>query len=171
MSAAVLVATALGGAACRREAAPATPVAAATPPASSPTQGPTAARAADRARVTLESPSGRSSSVVAEIARTEDEHARGLMWRERLGDGEGMLFVFREEDDHAFWMKNTLIPLDMVFVDSGRRVVGVVANATPGSLEPRSGGRSRYVLEVPGGWAAARGVGAGDRMTIEELRP
>jgi len=46
-----------------------------------------------------------------------------------------------------------------------------VANATPGSLEPRSGGRSRYVLEVPGGWAAARGVGAGDRMTIEELRP
>jgi uncharacterized membrane protein (UPF0127 family) len=93
------------------------------------------------------------------------------MFRERLGDGDGMLFVFGAEDEHAFWMKNTLIPLDMIFVDSQRRVAGVVANATPGSLEPRSAGRSRWVLEVPGGWAAARGVARGDRVVIEELRP
>jgi uncharacterized membrane protein (UPF0127 family) len=106
--------------------------------------------------------------VVAELARTEAEHERGLMFRERLGDEEGMLFVFGAEDEHAFWMKNTLIPLDMIFVDGGRHVVGVV-NASPGSLEPRSAGRSRWVLEVRGGWAAARGVARGDRVVIEEL--
>jgi uncharacterized membrane protein (UPF0127 family) len=91
------------------------------------------------------------------------------MFRERLGDGEGMIFLFREEGDHQFWMKNTLIPLDMIFVDGGGRVVGVVERAQPGSLEPRSGGRSRSVLEVRGGWAAERGVRPGDRVTIEEL--
>ena len=107
---------------------------------------------------------------MAEVARTDAEVERGLMFRGKLGDGEGMLFVFREEGEHVFWMKNTLHPLDMIFVDGARTVTGVVASAAPGSLEPRFGGRSRWVLEVRGGWAAERGVQAGDRVTIEELR-
>jgi uncharacterized membrane protein (UPF0127 family) len=92
------------------------------------------------------------------------------MFRERLDDGEGMLFVFEEEADHRFWMKNTLVSLDMIFIDSAGRVVGVVERAAPGTLEPRSAGASRSVLEVPGGWAAARGIARGDRVTVEELR-
>jgi uncharacterized membrane protein (UPF0127 family) len=74
-----------------------------------------------------------------------------------------MLFLFDETAEHAFWMKNTLIPLDMIFIGDDGRVVGVVSRTTPGSLEPRSaGGPSRFVLEVNGGWAAAHGVAPGD---------
>lgn len=91
------------------------------------------------------------------------------MFRVRLAEDQGMIFLFDEEAEHAFWMKNTLIPLDLIFVDGASRVVGVVERATPGSLEPRSAGRSRAVLEVRGGWAAERGVRPGDRVTVEEL--
>ena len=152
------VALFVAGAACRREAAPDAQAG----------QGRTGAL--PLARVTIESPSGRASTVQAEIARTDADRDRGLMFRERLGDGEGMLFVFDEEGDHRFWMKNTLVPLDMIFIDGAGRVVGVVARAAPGTLEPRSAGRSRSVLEVRGGWAAERGVGPGDRVRVEELR-
>jgi uncharacterized protein len=120
------------------------------------------------ARVVLESPSGRSSAVTVEVMRTDAELARGLMFRERLGADEGMLFVFPQSGDHPFWMKNTLIPLDMIFIDERREVVGVVERAEPLTTEPRSVGRaSRYVLEVNGGWSAAHGVAAGDRARFE----
>jgi uncharacterized membrane protein (UPF0127 family) len=155
VSAAAGLALALAGAACRGEAPP-------------PAAGRTAA-VGERARVVLHSPSGRRSAVVAEVARSEDARARGLMFRERLGDDEGMLFVFDEEAEHAFWMKNTLIPLDLIFADGRGTIVGIVASAEPGSLELRSAGRSRLVLEVRGGWAAERGVRAGDRLVVEEL--
>jgi uncharacterized membrane protein (UPF0127 family) len=105
--------------------------------------------------------------VAVEVARTEPERARGLMFRTSLADGAGMLFVFDETGEHPFWMKNTLIPLDMIFIDDSGRITGVVARATPGALEPRSGGASRFVLEVNGGWAEARGVAAGDQVRFE----
>jgi uncharacterized protein len=104
-----------------------------------------------------------------EVADTDPKRARGLMFRKELPDGQGMLFLFDEEGEHSFWMKDTLIPLDLIFVDSSGRVTGIVAGARPLSLELRSGGPSRMVLEVPGGWAAARGVRAGDRMRVEGL--
>jgi uncharacterized membrane protein (UPF0127 family) len=92
------------------------------------------------------------------------------MERRELGADAGMLFLFDETSDHAFWMKNTLIPLDMLFIAEDGRIVGVVARAIPGDLSPRSaGGASRYVLEVNGGWAAAHGVGAGDRVHFENV--
>ena len=130
---------------------------------------PSATMPAAPARVVISSPSGRESSVAVEVARSADELARGLMNRASLAEDAGMLFVFPETDRHSFWMKNTLIPLDMIFVDAGGRVVGIVERATPGSLEPRSGGVSRSVLEVRGGWVAERGVARGDRVVVEEL--
>ncbi|HSM94014.1 MAG TPA: DUF192 domain-containing protein [Anaeromyxobacteraceae bacterium] len=105
--------------------------------------------------------------VPVEIARTEAERERGLMFRRALPPDAGMLFVFDETGEHAFWMKNTLIPLDMIFIGDDGRVTGVVARATPGSLEPRSAGPSRFVLEVNGGWAEAHGVTAGDAVKFE----
>jgi uncharacterized membrane protein (UPF0127 family) len=66
-------------------------------------------------------------------------------------------------------MKNTLIPLDLIFVSGEGRVVGVVSRAEPLSLAPRTGGRCRSVLEVPGGWAEARGVAPGDRVRFENV--
>jgi uncharacterized membrane protein (UPF0127 family) len=120
--------------------------------------------------VVLESPSGRSRAVNVELARTPDEQARGLMFRDRLADDAGMLFIFSQSSDHAFWMKNTLIPLDMIFIDEAGTVAGVVERAEPQTLTPRSvGAPSRYVLEVNGGWSAANGFGKGDRVRFEGI--
>jgi len=133
-----------------------------------PTQAAVASSLPSRARVIIASSSGRSSEVVAEVARTPEELERGLMFRERLAPGTGMLFVFSESAEHAFWMKNTLVPLDMIFVDEGGTVVGVVERAEPLSTALRGVGKpSRQVLEVPGGWAAEHGVRPGDRVKVE----
>ncbi len=116
-----------------------------------------------RTRVVIRT-GGREAVVEVELARTREEQARGLMFRERIGRDEGMLFVFPEEGEHAFWMKNTLIPLDMIFIDGLGTVSGVVPRAEPRTETPRSGGRCRYVLEVAGGWADEHGVKAGDKV-------
>lgn len=120
-------------------------------------------------RVIVETASG-AHAVRVEVVRTDQDRARGLMNRSRLDADAGMLFVFEESDDHSFWMKNTFIPLDMIFVDEGGRVAGVVERAEPLTLESRTIGKpSRYVLEVNGGWASAHGVRPGDRVRFENV--
>jgi uncharacterized membrane protein (UPF0127 family) len=105
--------------------------------------------------------------VRVEIAATPSARAKGLMYRTALADGEGMLFVFDETKDHGFWMKNTFIPLDMIFIDEQLVVAGVHENAVPQSTTTVSIGKeSRYVLEVPGGWAARHGIAAGARVEL-----
>jgi uncharacterized membrane protein (UPF0127 family) len=112
--------------------------------------------------------------VTLELARTPEEQQRGLMYRTSLADGHGMLFLFDHDTDHRFWMKNTLIPLDMIFIardgDAAGRIVGIRAEATPQSLAQVGVGKpSRWVLEVPGGWAEAHGVAPGDRVELRGL--
>jgi uncharacterized membrane protein (UPF0127 family) len=81
-----------------------------------------------------------------------------------------MLFLFDDTAERAFWMKNTLIPLDILFIDEEGRIVGIVERAEPRSERTRTVGRpSRYVLEVNGGWSAAHGVRAGDRVRFENV--
>ena len=105
--------------------------------------------------------------VAVEVVSTPEALARGLMYRTELADGRGMLFVFPEESDHRFWMKNTLIPLDMIFIAADGAIVGIHRDATPLSTAPVGVGRpSRYVLEVPGGWAARTGVAPGQRVEL-----
>ena len=105
--------------------------------------------------------------VAVEIVSTPEAVTRGLMYRTELPDGHGMLFVFREEKDQRFWMKNTLIPLDMIFIGADQVIVGIHPNAVPLSTATVGVGRpSRWVLEVPGGWAARRGVASGDRVEL-----
>jgi uncharacterized membrane protein (UPF0127 family) len=126
--------------------------------------------AAPAARVVVETRAGARHVVTVELARTGAEQARGLMHRTALATDAGMLFLFDETSQHDFWMKNTLIPLDMIFVSEDGRVNGIVARAVPGDLTPRSaGGPCRYVLEVNGGWAEAHGVGPGDRVRFENV--
>ncbi len=130
---------------------------------------PTAARGGPP-RVVVDMPSGRSAAVAVEVVRKPAEVERGLMFREHLAPDAGMLFVFPETAEHTFWMKNTLIPLDMIFADADGVVVGVVHDAAPLTTTGRSvGAPSRYVLEVNGGWAAAHGVARGDRMRLENV--
>ena len=134
----------------------------------SPSGGAPAPVAADAPQVIVES-GGRSHAVTVEVADDDPKREVGLMFRRKLDPDRGMLFVFAEEADHVFWMRNTLIPLDMIFIDGAGRIAGIVARATPLSLDPRSAGRSRYVLEVVGGWAEERGVRAGDRVRFKNL--
>ncbi len=102
--------------------------------------------------------------VDAELAHSPEEHARGLMFRRELAPDHGMLFVFDETREQRFWMHNTLLRLDMIFLGEDRSVVGVVANAEPQTDTGREVGRpARYVLEVSGGEAATHGVGPGVR--------
>jgi uncharacterized membrane protein (UPF0127 family) len=111
-------------------------------------------------------PNGKS--VTAELAVTEEERATGLMFREKLLPEQGMLFVFEREGMHSFWMKNTLIPLDMLWLDSDKRVIHVAADVPPCKEDPcPSYGPeipARYVLELKAGEAAANGIETGDRL-------
>src|SRR2546423_10216633 len=114
-----------------------------------------------RATIHLAGASG-DVAVAAEVVSSPATVERGLMYRTHLPPDEGMLFLMGEESDHVFWMHNTLIPLDMIFIGKDLKIAGVVANATPRTDDRRSVGKpSLYVLEVNGGWAAAHGVGAG----------
>ena len=101
-----------------------------------------------------------------EVADDPAERAQGLMFVEELGPREGMLFVYEaEKPGIAFWMRNTLIPLDMIFADAEGVVVSVHANAVPLDETPiPAGAPAQFVLEVPGGRAAALGIAAGDRL-------
>ena len=119
----------------------------------------------DRGPVAVIQGAGGAVEVALEVVATPAQQERGLMYRSSLAEGRGMLFVFDEDRNHSFWMKNTLIPLDMLFIARDGTVVGIHANATPLSTADIAVGKpSRYVLEVPGGWAARHGIAAGAQV-------
>lgn len=100
--------------------------------------------------------------VEVEVARTPEERARGLMFRTSLAPDHGMLFVFDETSEHVFWMHDTELSLDMIFLGEDRAVVGVAARAEPRTDTARTVRKpSRYVVEVAGGEALAHAVGPG----------
>ena len=105
-------------------------------------------------------------NIRAEVARTPQEQARGLMFRTAMGADEGMLFPY-DQDPHVlgFWMRNTVLPLDIIFIAPDRRVLNIAANAVPYSEESlRSTGVAAAVLELNGGRAAALGIAPGDQV-------
>lgn len=100
-----------------------------------------------------------------ELADTPQERARGLMYRETLPRGAGMLFVYERPQRASFWMKNTLIPLDMIFIDRSGKVSRVHDSAIPGDLTAIEGGdRVFAVLEINGGLAGTYGITAGSEV-------
>ena len=122
----------------------------------------------DRGALVVKDAFGGAHRLTVEIADNTPLRTRGLMWRSKLADGDGMLFIFPAEVVQSFWMRNTLIPLDLVFIDKHLRVVGVVQWAEPRTLTSRTVGKpSLYVLEVPGGWASRNGVRAGSMVELE----
>lgn len=107
----------------------------------------------------------RVSRFQVQIADTEATREKGLMFVKRLGPNDGMLFDFKTPQPVAFWMRNTLIPLDMVFIAADGRVVSIASNAVPMDETPiPSGGAILGVLEIRGGRAAEIGVEPGDRV-------
>ncbi len=111
-----------------------------------------------------------SVTVYVEVADTPDTQTRGLMYRNQLAPDAGMIFLFDREQNQSFWMKNTPLPLDMIFISRDGRIVGIHANAEPFSLKPISvGAPSRAVLEVNAGFAAAHGLAPGDPVTYRNI--
>jgi len=100
-----------------------------------------------------------------EIADNDADRAKGLMYRKELPEGRGMLFDFHREQEVSFWMQNTYIPLDMVFIRADGRILRIAENTEPLStrLIP-SGGPVRAVLEVMGGTTRKLGIAPGDRV-------
>lgn len=104
-------------------------------------------------------------SFTVEIADDEKERAQGLMFRDSMARGAGMLFVYPKPQRAAFWMKNTLIPLDIIFLDQTGRVITIQADAIPGDLTPLPGGDNVFaVLEINGGLSAQYGISIGSEM-------
>ena len=102
-----------------------------------------------------------------EISDDNEERAKGLMYRKRLNDNDGMLFIFNNESYQTFWMKNTLIPLDMIFIDSKFAIIDI-KNAIPCKEEPctlyTSSKPARYVLEVSAGFTRKNNIILGNKV-------
>jgi uncharacterized membrane protein (UPF0127 family) len=119
-----------------------------------------------RGQVTIRSATGTNTFDV-ELALDETSRAHGLMYRREVPASAGMLFVFDEEEPHSFWMKNTLVPLDMLFISNGGTIAAIIENAEPLTTSPRNPNvLSRYVLELRGGTAFARGIRVGDAVEM-----
>lgn len=108
-------------------------------------------------------PAGRAPVLVrVELARTPAERSRGLMHRKHLDRDAGMLFLFDAPQQLTFWMRNTYVPLDMIFIESSLRILGIVENAEPLTETSRFvPGQSQYVLEVNAGFSREHGLGPG----------
>jgi hypothetical protein len=117
-------------------------------------------------------PKGRQSSFTCEIAQTPSERATGLMHRKTLAPTKGMVFVFPHPEEQMFWMKNTHIPLDMIFISSDGVVVGVVENARPLSMELRGVSTpSQFVVELAAFTAGKHGIKVGTKVGFDPPLP
>ena len=124
-------------------------------------------------RAAIVAPDGSTRATLKiEVADTDEKREFGLMYRDALADDAGMLFVFPAPLHRTFWMKNTRIPLDMLFADDHGRVIGIVTDAEPYSEARLSvPGNSQYVLEVNGGFCRRLGAKAGDRLEFIGFSP
>jgi uncharacterized membrane protein (UPF0127 family) len=133
---------------------------AATPPPAPPAAGP---------RVTF--PDG--AVVQVELATDEPTRSQGLMYRDHLPDDRGMLFLFPQSGDYPFWMKNTLIPLDMIWIDDQRRIVHVASNVPPCKADPcpsyPPNAVAKYVLELAAGVAAKHHLANGQVLRYDGM--
>ncbi|MBP1717722.1 MAG: hypothetical protein H6Q43_1160 [Deltaproteobacteria bacterium] len=108
----------------------------------------------------------KEKKIKAEVVRTEPEKARGLMFRQKLGRDEGMLFVYEKEERLSFWMKNTPLPLSIAFLDKSGMIVDI-QDLVPFSLQTHvSAFPAQYALEVNQGWFKANGISIGDTVTL-----
>ncbi|MFC3051346.1 DUF192 domain-containing protein [Kordiimonas pumila] len=98
-----------------------------------------------------------------ELALSNSQRIQGLMYRTELGSDQGMLFIFPDTDMRSFWMRNTLIPLDIIFLKSDGTIINIIENAEPETETPRrSEAPAKAVLEIAGGHSAKLGLSAGD---------
>lgn len=116
--------------------------------------------------LTITTASGKTHRFTVEVARTPEQQSYGLMNRQNLAPDRGMIFPYAPAQPVAFWMKDTYIPLDMIFIAPGGRILRIEANVVPLSLEPVGSGEAvEAVLELAGGRSAELGIAAGDKVS------
>ena len=153
----ILAAAALALAACKGGAGPGSPTAGEAPAVHPESGLPVAPLTIERG--------GKTYHFRVELAQTTQQQAQGLMFRTKLGPAEGMLFPLDPPRPASFWMRNTVIGLDLLFIAADGRIANIAANAKPYDETPlKSAGPVKAVLELPGGRAAELGIVAGDRV-------
>jgi uncharacterized membrane protein (UPF0127 family) len=119
----------------------------------------------ERGQLEIETGDGARHAFQIELATAPQQQSQGLMFRRSLAPDGGMLFVYPSERTISMWMRNTLIPLDMMFIAADGRIIKVAQRTVPMSLATiSSGGPAKAVLEVNGGTAARLGLNPGDRV-------
>lgn len=114
----------------------------------------------------------KGQKLTVELAVSNAEQSRGLMYRKEMRDDHGMLFVYRTPQPVAYWMKNTFIPLSIAFIDSQKRIINMADMAPNNEIRTYpSNGPVKYVLEVNQGWFAKNGVREGDVVAFELPAP
>jgi len=109
-----------------------------------------------------------SKTITVEVAGTEAQRETGLMWRQSLGEDDGMLFVFARDSSGGFWMKNTYVPLDIAYISEAGEVLGIVQGEPLDTTTLNPPGPYRYALEMRQGWFAGHGLGKG--ATVKFLK-
>lgn len=107
-----------------------------------------------------------ADTVLAEVASTPDERAEGLMYRDDVPDGTGMLFVFQDSQPRAFWMANTYVALDIAYMDPSYRIVDIIAMEPLVTDSYPSNAPAMFALEVRQGWFEEQGIGVGTQADI-----
>jgi uncharacterized membrane protein (UPF0127 family) len=121
----------------------------------------------ETATLTITRADSSAVEITVEIARTDEEKAQGLMYRKKLPDGQGMIFIYDRDQQMSFWMKNTVIPLSIAFIAADGRIIEI-RDMQPHDLSSVQSSRSvRYALETPQGWFGRAGVKAGDVINLQ----
>jgi uncharacterized membrane protein (UPF0127 family) len=119
-------------------------------------------------KVTFSEGASVKGPVYLKIASTGEEREKGLMYVKTLDPDRGMLFVFAEESQKTFWMKNTYISLDMLFISKDQKIAGIIKNAPVLNTDPQSvQAKSMYVIELPAGTAERLAIKQGDQVNFE----
>jgi hypothetical protein len=123
---------------------------------------------AETPKVILQNKNGDKISVSVEVVKTQEARQLGLMYRKSLAKKSGMLFIFENEREHPFTMKNTYIPLDMIFINRRSKITGIVKNTLPKTKGPYTiNAPSLYVLEVNAGFCRENGIEKGDSVIFK----
>lgn len=110
------------------------------------------------------------SKIDIEIAENDSARMMGLMFRKSMEENRGMVFIFDKADIQSFWMKNTIIPLDLIYVSDKMEIVTIIKNAKPFSLESRPSTKpAQYVVEVNGGYTDKLGINTGDYIKFQKI--
>ncbi|MEO8664725.1 MAG: DUF192 domain-containing protein [Ignavibacteria bacterium] len=110
------------------------------------------------------------SKINVEISDEEDGSEKGMMYRDHISDDKGMLFILKEYTERCFWMKNTSVPLDIIFADSSKQIFRIYKDTKPFSEELLSSGRAvKYAVEVSAGYCKRNMIGEGDTFIFNDL--